>query len=315
MSNKYEETDLNRVSTHSISDRESKVRIEDFGKPVKGGKSFRKWFDSLPRQLAGERLRKLVLALRRNLSAAGREMIWMTGAHVVKCGLSPYLIELMRKKYITALAVNGATLIHDLEIAYFGETSEDVAANLETGIFGFGEETASIAFRAASEGKEMGAGLGESLGRLILKGKPPFKDKSVLAQAYRFDVPATVHIAVGTDIIHQHPGFDGAVWGELSHRDFRIFSKRVENLGRNGGVAINIGSAVIMPEVFLKAFSIARNLGAGFDRITTCNLDMINHYRPAQNILKRPASFGGESISLNGHHEIMIPLLYSALLS
>lgn len=315
MSDKYEEIDLNRVSTYSVSDRESKVSIDDFGKPVKGGKSFRKWFDSLPRQLAGQRLRKLVLALRRNLAATGREMIWMTGAHVVKCGLSPYLIELMRKKYITSLAVNGATLIHDLEIAYFGETSEDVAANLEDGIFGFGEETASIAFQAAAGGKKAGEGLGESLGRHILKSEAPFKEKSVLAQAYRFDIPATVHIAVGTDIIHQHPGFDGAVWGELSHRDFRIFTRRVENLGRSGGVAMNIGSAVIMPEVFLKAFSIARNLGASFESITTCNLDMINHYRPSQNVLVRPASFGGESISLNGHHEVMIPLLYSALLS
>jgi len=315
MSGKYDEINLEDVKRHSISERESKVRVADFGTPVKGGKSFRKWYDALPRQLAGERLRRLVYAVRRNLSASGRELIWMTGAHVVKCGLSPYLIELMKKKYITAMAVNGAALIHDLEIAWFGETSEDVAASLKEGTFGFAEETASLAFRAVREGVEREEGLGESVGRSILKGEAPFKEMSVLAQAYRFDVPATVHIAVGTDIIHQHPGFDGSAWGGLSHRDFRIFSKRVENLGRRGGVVINIGSAVVMPEVFLKAFSVARNLGAEFSDITSCNMDMINHYRPMQNVLSRPASFGGESISLTGHHELMIPLLYSALLS
>ncbi|MBD3178587.1 MAG: hypothetical protein GF417_02755, partial [Candidatus Latescibacteria bacterium] len=282
MSDKYEEIDLGRINTFSVSGRKSKVKVDDFGKPVKGGKSFRKWYDSLPGQLAGGRLRKLVYAIRRNLSAAGREIIWMTGAHVVKCGLSPYLIELIKKKYITSLAFNGATLIHDLEIAWFGETSEDVASNLQDGTFGFAEETASLAFRAAEEGKESGMGLGEAMGRFILKGDAPHKDKSVLAQAYRFDVPATVHVAVGTDIIHQHPGFDGALWGELTHCDFRIFAKRVDNLGRSGGVVLNIGSAVIMPEVFLKALSVARNLGAEFSDITTCNLDMINHYRPSQ---------------------------------
>lgn len=315
MSSKFEEIDLSKLKRYSIRDRESKVRERDFGKPVKGGKSFRKWYDSLPDQLAVKAFRKLVFAMRKALSRKEYEIVWMMGAHVIKCGLSPYLIELMRKKYITAVATNGASVIHDLEIAFFGETSEDVPAALEEGKFGFAEETAELAFEAVESGDEAGLGLGEAIGKYILDKKAPWAESSILAQAYRFDVPFTVHVAIGTDILHQHQGFDGSVWGRMSHRDFRIFAARIENLGRNGGVILNAGSAVIMPEVFLKSFSIARNLGVPFKNFTACNMDMISHYRPNQNVLKRPAAFGGDAISLNGHHEIMIPLLYSALLS
>jgi hypothetical protein len=315
MSDRYEEIDLERIETVSIEERGSKVSVADFGDPVKGGKSFRKWLDSLPDQLAVKSLKELVLAMRRARSSGRGEIIWMIGAHVIKCGLSPYLIELMKKEYITALAMSGAGLIHDTEIAFFGETSEDVPRNLERGIFGFCRETADILFDAISGAGDSGAGLGESVGRHIIEREAHFADNSILAQAYRTGVPVTVHIAIGTDIIHQHPGFDAAAWGSLSARDFKILASRVRGIGENGGVVINAGSAVILPEVFLKAMSIARNLGASFDRITTCNLDMIMHYRPRENVLSRPTAFGGKSISLVGHHEIMIPLIFSSILS
>jgi len=312
---RYDEVDLSRVKRSSIKERKSLVSISDLGTPVKGGKSFRKWFDSLPGKLGAERLRSLVKSIRRARMGGNRQIIWMIGAHLLKCGLSPYIIELMKKGYITSLAMNGACLIHDLELAFFGQTSEDVEAGLRSGTFGFVSETADLAFRAADGGARESLGLGESMGRSIMSEKAEWKDYSLLGQAYRLGIPATVHVAFGTDIFHQHSEFDPSSWGELTGRDFRIFASRVESLGRNGGVAINVGSAVIMPEVFLKAFSVARNLGAEFKDITTCNLDMISHYRPSRNVLERPASFGGESISLTGHHEIMIPLIYSALLS
>ncbi len=315
MASKYESLDLSRIKTIPIAERGSKVRVTDFGDPVKGGKAFAKWLHALPDVLAVRRVRELKTAMRRAVSGKNKEIIWMIGAHVIKCGLSRYLIELMKKGYITSIAMNGAALIHDMEIAVFGETSEDVSRNLERGIFGFSAETASICFEAVSKGSEAERGLGEAAGAYLVKTKAPHREYSLLAESYRLDVPATVHIALGTDIVHQHPGFDGAAWGELSMRDFRIFAARIENLGISGGVALNVGSAVILPEVFLKALSVARNLGAGFDSITVCNMDMIHHYRPTENVLVRPAAFGGTAIQLTGRHEIMLPLLYSALLS
>jgi len=311
----FEEIDLSRVKTVSIRERGSKVTLRDFGDPVKGGHAFDRWRESLPDQLGVKALADLARAIKR--AAAGREgeIVWMIGAHIIKCGLSRYIIELMRKGYVTAIAMNGAAAIHDFEIASFGETSEDVPKSLERGIFGLARETADGCFEAVSRGRREARGLGEAIGRFLEDGKAPHRDYSVLVAAGRFGVPATVHVAIGTDIIHQHPGFDGASWGELSARDFRIFAARVERLGRAGGVALNVGSAVILPEVFLKAFSIARNLGAPFDRLTACNMDMTQHYRPRENVLARPAGFGGAAIAITGHHEIMIPLLYSSLLS
>ncbi len=315
MSGKYEEIDLENVRTFSIDERGSKVRQADFGKPVKGGKPFKRWLDSLPEQLAVKELGKLVFAMRKALSKKKYEIIWMMGAHVIKCGLSPYLIELIKKRYITAIATNGASVIHDLEIAFFGVTSENVSRGLEEGKFGFTGETADLAFEAIERGYREELGLGEAIGKFIIDEKAKWAGSSILAQAYRFDIPFTVHLAIGTDILHQHPGFNGSMWGDMSHRDFRIFAAKIRGLGENGGVVLNTGSAVIMPEVFLKSFSVARNIGVDFKDITMCNMDMINHYRPSQNVLHRPSAFGGESISLTGHHEIMIPLLYSSLLS
>lgn len=315
MTSRYSELDLAGVRTVSISERGSKVSIDSYGEPVKGGKAFRRWLNSLPGQLAVNDLKKLTLAIRRAASSKNREIIWMMGAHVIKCGLPPYLIGLMKKGYITTLAMNGASVIHDLEMAFFGETSEDVAANLEKGIFGFCEDTMKKLFDAVAGKQEDGTGLGEAIGMYILEEKAPHRKKSLLAQSVRSNLPVTVHIAIGTDIIHQHPGFDGSLWGGLSARDFRIFCDRVHTLGQAGGVVLNLGSAVILPEVFLKAYSVARNLGASFTGLTTANMDMIQHYRPGENILNRPAGLGADAISLTGHHEIMVPLLYSALMS
>lgn len=289
--------------------------MEEFGDPVKGGKALARWRGSLPDQLGVRSLNELASSIRRAAAGKEHEIVWMMGAHVIKCGLSRYVIELMRKRYVTALALNGAGAIHDFEIASFGETSEDVRAGLERGVFGFSRETAEGCFTAVSSGRAQGLGLGESLGRWLLESRAPHRESSILSEAYRFGVPVTVHVAIGTDTLHQHPGFDGASWGELTARDFRIFAKRVESLGHSGGVALNVGSAVILPEVFLKAFSVARNLGAPFDRLTVCNMDMIQHYRPRENVLDRPASFGGKALAITGQHEVLIPLLYSFLLS
>lgn len=315
MASDFEEIDLSRVRTVPIAERGSVVSVERFGDPVKGGRAFAKWRASLPDEIAARGLDELARAIRRAAAAKDREIVWMIGAHVVKCGLSRYLVELMRKGFVTAIAMNGAAAIHDFEIASFGETSEDVAANLGRGVFGFARETADGCFAAVARGRAEGRGLGESIGRHLVDERAPHRDASVLAGARRFGIPATVHVAIGTDVLHQHPGFDGAAWGELSARDFRILAARVERLGRGGGVALNVGSAVILPEVFLKAVSVARNLGAPFDALTTANLDMIQHYRPRTNVLARPSGFGGSGIAITGHHEILIPLLYSYLLS
>lgn len=314
MASDFEEIDLTRIRTISIRERESRVTLRDFGDPMKGGRAFSRWRAALPGQLAVRRLEELARGMRRAGSGGG-EIVWMIGAHVIKCGLSRYLIELMRRGYCTAIAMNGAAAIHDFEIASFGETSEDVSKGLERGVFGFARETAEGCFAAVSRGRAESWGLGEAIGRSLDERKAPHREYSILAAAHRFSVPATVHVAIGTDILHQHPGFDGGAWGDLSARDFRIFAAKVERLGRSGGVALNVGSAVILPEVFLKAFSIARNLGAPFDRLTACNMDMMQHYRPSTNVLSRPTGFGGASIAITGHHEIMIPLLYSFLLS
>jgi hypothetical protein len=315
VASEFEEIDLSRVKTISIDERGSKVSVRDFGDPVKGGKAFTRWAESLPDQLAVKRLRELAHAMRQAASGRDREIIWMIGAHVIKCGLSRYIIELMKKGYVTALAMNGAAAIHDYEIAAFGETSEDVSQNLARGVFGLARETAEGCFAAVSTGRTHGWGLGEAMGKYVRDMKTSTGDWSLLGEANRRGIAATVHVAIGTDIVHQHAGFDGAAWGELSARDFRILANRVERLGTRGGVVLNVGSAVILPEVFLKAFSIARNLGAPFSQLTACNMDMAQHYRPRENVLERPTAFGGTSIAITGHHEIMIPLLYSFLLS
>jgi len=245
----FEEIDLSRVKTISIHERRSKITLRDFGDPVKGGHAFARWSESLPGQLAARDLGALARAIRQAASGKNPEIVWMMGAHVIKCGLSRYLIELMRKGYITRIAMNGAAAIHDFEIASFGVTSEDVPDALERGVFGFARETAEGCFAAATIGRAEGRGLGEAIGRALQIGRAPHRDDSILAAANRFGVPATVHVAIGTDIIHQHPAFDGAAWGELTARDFRIFEEGIERIGHQGDVVTNHGKTAHLPEV------------------------------------------------------------------
>jgi hypothetical protein len=235
----------------------------------------------------------------------------MIGGHVIKCGVGPHLVDLLDSGLITAFGMNGAAAIHDFEMAMWGHTSEDVEEALERGEFGMTEETAGLMNQAVAEGAAHGWGLGETFGRLLEAGNPKNPAGSVLLNAWRYKVPATVHVAIGTDVIHQHPSLDPAALGQGTYTDFKIFSNRVAGL--SGGVLINAGSAVIMPEVFIKAYSIAKNLGRDLSGLTTANLDFIQHYRPTVNVLRRPVPSGGESFALTGHHEIMIPLLACAI--
>lgn len=242
-----------------------------------------------------------------------RPVIWGMGAHVIKCGLNPIVIELMKRGIITAVAMNGAGPIHDFEIALIGETSEDVIEGLQTGMFGMVEETGHLMNKAIEEGAKRGVGLGQSIGEKITELGPPFAHHSILATGVNLGIPVTVHVAIGTDIIHMHPSADGGAIGQTTFTDFRLFTSVVADLG-NGGVYLNIGSAVLLPEVFLKALTIARNLGRHVTNFTTVNLDMIQHYRPAQSVVRRPTLDGGKGYSLSGHHELMIPLLAQAVL-
>jgi hypothetical protein len=238
----------------------------------------------------------------------------MLGGHVVKTGLTPYLNDLMERGFVTALALNGSASIHDVEIALFGKTSENVAQNLEDGRFGMVAETGDFFFTAYREAIQEGCGMGEGIARHLVRTEAPHLEASLVHTAWRLDIPCTVHVAIGCDILHQQPGADGAVIGELTMRDFRILAEVARSLEPEG-VVVNLGSAVVMPEVFLKVFTMARNLGCRPKRLTAVNLDMIQHYRPRENVLSRPTAWGGESIPLTGHHEIMIPLLHALLVS
>jgi translation initiation factor 1 (eIF-1/SUI1) len=311
MSN-YKQIDLNKVKTYSIEKRKSKINISSFAKICKKGVSFKKFFNNIPNILVGKDIKELVKLIIRARKKR-KPVIFMMGAHVIKCGLSPIIIDLMKRNIITTVLLNGAGSIHDFEIAINGSTSEDVEKNLNNGSFGMAEETGRIINNAIKEGVNEGCGIGESIGRKILDLKAPFLRYSILAEGYRLKIPVLVSIAIGTDIIHQHPNANGFALGEGSFIDFKIFANEVSKLG-NGGVVLNIGSAVILPEVFLKALSIARNLGYKVFNFTTANFDMIQHYRPVVNVLKRPIRMGGRSYAIIGHHEIMIPLLYSAII-
>ncbi len=240
-----------------------------------------------------------------------RPVVLGMGAHPIKLGLSPLIIELMRRGVISAIATNGACVVHDFEIAMVGHTSEDVAMELCTGTFGMAKETGRGVNNAIVRGAKKGHGIGRSIGECIYKGKFENKDKSIFATAYGLDIPATVHVAVGTDIVHMHPEADGAAIGRGSMSDFRLFAAVISDL--EGGVYLNLGSAVVLPEVFLKALNVARNLGNTVENITTVNMDFVQHYRPRENVLKRPTSMRGRNYALTGHHEIMFPLLAAAV--
>lgn len=303
--------DLNKIKTIPLNVRKCKVSINDFAKPARKGESFKTFYDSLPQILVAQNLKTLVDAV---VTAYKKKkmVIIMMGAHVIKCGISPLIIDLMKRGVVKAVAVNGAGVIHDTEIAMIGRTSEDVGEGILDGSFGMAEETASFINQAINSGFNKGIGIGEALGANIVKSKLPNRKLSILATGYDCNISVTAHVAIGTDIIHQHPSASGVAIGEGSLLDFRNFIYSVSKL--EGGVLINFGSAVILPEVFLKAITVARNLGNKVDTLTTANFDMINQYRPFQNILSRPTSKGGRGINIIGHHEIMIPLFYRSII-
>ncbi len=294
-----------------MAKRGSKVKSQQFARVLPGRASFEAFWDSLPRLLASDDLRALVRAIAQ-ARRKKKPVIVMMGAHIVKCGLSPLLIDLMEQEVITALAMNGAVAVHDCEMALFGATSEDVSQGLRDGSFGMARETGEFYNRAAQEATLKKTGLGESLGVLLNRAKGAHLELSLLAAASRSGVPATVHVAIGTDIVHQHPSADGAALGAASFEDFLRFAGEVAKLSP-GSVVLNLGSAVIMPEVFLKALTVARNLGHPARGFTTANFDMIQHYRPRVNVVQRPVEGGGKGYALTGHHEIMIPLLAAAV--
>ena len=303
---------INKVKTYSLKSRFSKVKAGDFAKPPLRKKSFLGFYDSLPNILRAKDIRAIVNAI---VAAKKRKksVIFMAGAHVIKCGLNPVLIELIKKKVITCICLNGAGIIHDFELAFQGKTSEDVAENLKTGKFGMGKETAEFINNAVKEGVAEGLGLGSSVGKGIAQAKLAHKNLSLTFNAYKYKVPVCVFVGIGTDIIHQHPSFDAALTAQGSLRDFHLL---VENIGglNNGGAVLNFGSAVILPEVFLKALNLARNLGSEVKDFTTANFDMIYHYRPSQNVCMRPVMSGGNGYYIIGHHEIMLPLLAQAVI-
>ena len=243
----------------------------------------------------------------------GKPVIVMLGGHVIKTGCSPILSDLAEKGFITHFASNGAAGIHDTELARFGHTSEDVATQLEDGSFGMAEDTAALVNTAAKRAANGTEGFGEAVGALLIEEEAPHRGRALLARTYELKIPYTLHVAMGTDIVHQHPSASGAAIGEASLRDFRIFAHSVSQLGA-GGVLLNLGSAVVMPEVFLKALAVARNLGHKVTHFTTANFDMIQHYRPHVNVVSRPVMPGGKGYAITGHHEIMIPLLASAIM-
>ncbi len=300
-----------RVTTYPIATRKFKVRVEDFAEPPSSEDSFKRFWDGLPRILAADSIKRVAAAVHR-ARRLGKPVVVAFGAHVLKTGLSPILIDLVRRGFVTALATNGASGIHDFETAFCGRTSEDVGSVLLDGEFGMSRETGVGVFAALRAGRPKGWGYGRALGEFLLSSRYPFVAQSLFAAAAGAGVPLTVHVAVGTDTLAQHPGMDGALVGEMSYRDFTTIRKVIGQLG-GGGVWINAGSTVILPEVFLKALSMARNLGHDVRDFTTVDLDMIRHYRPHENVLKRPVMAGGQSFAITGHHELLLPLLAQAL--
>jgi hypothetical protein len=312
MSGPRDPLDLRGVRTYPLASRNSKVTRADFARPLPQGARVKDLLDALPRILGGQALRDLAADVLR-ARALGKPILWGLGAHVLKVGLSPVLVDLMEKGLVSGLALNGACVVHDFELAVAGQTSEDVSAGLGSGEFGMARETGEEVNRAIVEGDRDGLGLGAAVGRYLLARNPPHLDVSLLAAAARLGLPATVHVAVGTDIVHMHPACDPGALGRATHLDFRLFAAEVARLG-GGGVYLNVGSAVMLPEVFLKAVTLARNLGHALTDFATANLDFIQSYRPNTNVVERPTRGVGRGYSLTGHHEILVPLLAAALI-
>jgi hypothetical protein len=306
----YAEFDLSGVKTYPLKSRKSKARVEDFARPAAPGGSVAAFVDSLPAVLAAADFKTIVGAVG-DAKRADAGVVWGLGAHVVKTGLGPVLIDLMERGFVSAIATNGAAVIHDFEVALVGGTSEDVDEALGPGRFGMAEETGRLLNGAINDGVSAGLGIGQAVTSFLGARQPQFARHSILASAARLGIPVTVHVAIGTDIIHMHPAASGAALGEGSLRDFRYFVSNVARLEH--GVYLNCGSAVVLPEVFLKAVALARNRGIALAQITTVNLDFVRSYRPQTNVVARPTAGTGRGYSLIGHHELMIPLLAAAL--
>ncbi len=300
-----------KIRTYSLKERRSKVRLDELASPHRPGGSFRDFAASLPRILGARHLTEVAAAVvqaRRD----GRPVMLGMGAHAIKVGLNPVIIDLLERKLVTSLHLNGAGIIHDFELALIGQTSEDVDQEILSGAFGMAEETGSMINAAVREGAATGLGIGAAVGALVRNGDFPHRETSLLAACNRLRVPVTVHVAIGTDIIHMHPSFDGRATGEAGMRDFRAFCEIVAGL--EGGVYLNLGSAVLLPEIFLKAVTLARNLGYSLRNFTTVNMDFIQHYRPNANVVRRPTQGGGRGYALTGHHEVMFPLLAAMII-
>ncbi|MFA7346223.1 MAG: hypothetical protein WCZ86_00550 [Desulfurivibrionaceae bacterium] len=308
---KYQPLDFSGLNTYSIHGRYSKVTVDNFAKPLAPGSTLREFIASLPEQLLGVDFPELVdrLAASHN---NGRPIMIGMGAHVIKVGLNPILIDLMERGIISAIALNGAGIVHDTEIAMVGRTSEEVGDVLGSGAFGAAKETGEVVNAGINLGAEKDLGLGEGLGEYLLAQNFPYNNMSLLATAKRLGIPLTVHVAMGTDIVHIHPTANGAAIGQTSHQDFRLFCGLVAEL--EGGAYLNFGSAVLLPEVFLKALTVARNLGHVVNNFTTANFDFIRHYRTMTNVVNRPTMGGGKGYNIIGHHELLIPLLAATLL-
>ncbi len=311
MKSRFDQIDPGKIKTVSLTGRKSVVGLDDFSKAYAKGSTFEDFYEAIPNILAGRDLRTIVQSIVDTFQEKRMAVLAM-GAHPIKVGLSPIINSLIERGIFKAVAMNGACIIHDVEVAMAGQTSEDVAEELDQGTFGMTRETAEFINEGIREGVPRGLGLGESLGKKLLDENPPYGGLSIMATGSRMGIPITVHVAIGTDVIHMHPSTDGAIIGEGSYRDFKIFSSIISKL--EGGVYLNLGSAVILPEVFLKALSLARNLGHQVDRFTTINMDFLQHYRPTVNVVKRPTRKGGKGYSLIGHHEIMLPLLAAAVM-
>jgi len=306
----YEDFDLTAIHTYPLSSRVSKANAADFARPCGPGATFQAFLDSLPNMLGAADFRAVVKAIAA-ARRGDRGILWGLGAHVIKTGLGPVIVDLMERGFVSGIATNGAAVIHDFEVALVGATSEDVDESLGPGRFGMADETGRLLNEAIAEGTRSGVGIGQAVSRALAAQAPPFAHLSVLAAAARLNIPITVHVAIGTDVIHMHPAASGAAFGEGSLRDFRHLVANVAKL--EGGVYLNCGSAVVLPEVFLKAVALARNRGLPLTDLTTVNLDFVRLYRPQTNVVTRPTAGTGRGYSLVGHHEIMIPLLAAAL--
>lgn len=309
---RFKKTTFENIETYSIKKRFSKVGVDDFAKPLNRASNLDDFLQALPEILIGKDFREFVNHFRQAIREKNT-VVWMMGAHVIKCGINPLIIELIRKGYIQHLAMNGAGVIHDVEIAMWGITSEDVATGLQDGTFGMAAETAAFINSALSKNKGNDKGYGEVVGEKLLQKKAPNNHLSLLAECVRNNIPISIHPALGTEIIHQHPNLDGEAFGEKSLLDFQVFTHSLTKL-KEGSIVLNVGSAVILPEVFLKALTVVRNLKYPAFGFYTAVFDMIRHYRPTENVKFRPTLSGGKGYYFVGHHEMLLPLLIGLIL-